>query len=103
FTDLRPRAVARPWVAAAPAEAGPAGEVARPARHERQRGLELGHACRPQKVKHTAHDVGVVVMAVAGMLDRVLAAPMRAPLKQAQLANNPPMIGHAYKSAREGW
>ena len=46
--------------------------------------LECG---RRQKAQHTTHDVGMIVVTVARVLDRVLAAAMRAPLKQAKLAN----------------
>ena len=46
--------------------------------------LECG---RRQKAQHTTHNVGIIVVTVARVLDRVLAASMRAPLKEAKLAN----------------
>src|SRR5215471_3820058 len=52
--------------------------------------LECG---RRQKAQHTTHNVGMIVVTVARVLDRVLAASMRAPLKQTQLANEPRIVG----------
>src|SRR5262249_25517346 len=52
--------------------------------------LECG---RRQKAQHTTHNVGIIVVTVARVLDRVLAASMRAPLKQTQLVNEPRIVG----------
>src|SRR5262249_62421875 len=60
--------------------------------------LECG---RRQKAQHTTHIVGEIVMAIARMLDRILAAPMRAPLKQTQLANKARVIGQPREPTRE--
>src|SRR5262249_16503227 len=56
---------------------------------------------RRQKAQHTTHNVGMIVVPVARVLDRVLTAPMRAPLKQTQLANEPRIVGQPRQTARE--
>src|SRR5262249_14528770 len=43
----------------------------------------------------------MIVVTIARVLDRVLAASMRAPLKQAQLANEPRIVGQPRQTARE--
>src|SRR6516165_9263852 len=60
--------------------------------------LECG---RRQKAQHTTHNVGMIVVTVARVLDRVLAASMRAPLEQAQLANEPRIVGQPRQTARD--
>src|SRR5262249_3014906 len=62
--------------------------------------LECG---RRQKAQHTTHNVGMIVVTIARVLDGVFAGTMRAPLKQTQLANEPRIVGRAHPAAREYW
>jgi hypothetical protein len=43
----------------------------------------------------------MIVVTIARVLDGVLAASMRAPLEQAQLANEPRIVGQPRQTARE--
>src|SRR5262249_6967393 len=56
---------------------------------------------RRQKAQHTTHNVGMIVVTIARVLDGVFAASMRAPLKQAKLANEPRIVGQPRQTARE--
>src|SRR5262249_20833453 len=60
--------------------------------------LECG---RRQKAQHTTHNVGMIVVTIARVLDGVFAGTMRAPLKQAKLANEPRIVGQPRQTARE--
>src|SRR5262249_54574961 len=56
---------------------------------------------RRQKAQHTTHNVGMIVVTIARVLDGVFAASMLAPLKQAKLANEPRIVGQPRQTARE--
>src|SRR5262249_16579778 len=60
--------------------------------------LECGQR---QKAQHTTHNVGMIVVTIARVLDGVFAGTMRAPLKQAKLANEPRIVGQPRQTARE--
>src|SRR5262249_30780978 len=67
-------------------------------RHDRRR---LFEGWRREQAEHAAHNVCMVVMTSAAMIDSIPPAPMRAPLKQAKLANKARMIRQPRQAARE--
>src|SRR5262249_20853399 len=60
--------------------------------------LECG---RRQKAQHTTHNVGMIVVTIARVLDGVFGGTMRAPLKQAKLAHQAVTVAKPSQTARE--
>ena len=55
-----------------------------------------------RNLQHSEHSIRVIVAAVSAVIDAVLAADMRPPLQQPQLAKQLRMIWQRHRAAREG-
>ena len=67
-------------------------------RRSHRRLLESGWR---EKTEHATHNVREVVMTIARMLDRILAASVSAPFEQTKLASEASVIGQPRQTARE--